>query len=252
MLRKDIPIVMAVAQRPGGLRSNLASLVPLFYLDGDTADRADFPNTGLVFWPLSEPERAAELEPGTLIVSNIEPDLGVDANAAEKHLLKVQGRSLHRPYETEVIEIVEAYPVPISHPRDFLHRKDLLVTNHRPAESILVLTEDRAFGPFHATATLQDPETNSYLLSLSAPGDLIHEVERAVFDPLFNEQGCWMEAEVSLERVFPNRSRRVITCRYDLLLGAAIDAFGQIEKRTVVLKTPAQVLAPLGACPRNP
>ena len=245
MLRKDIPILMTVAQRPGGLRSNLASLVPLFYADGETADQADFPNTGLVFWPISEPERAAELEPGTLVISSIEPALGVDATAPETHLLKVQGRTLHRPYETEAIEIVEAYPIPISHPREFLQRKDLVVTNHRPAESVLVLTENRAFGPFHATAALQDGDTNSYLLTLTAPGDLVHEVERSVFDSFFSAQGSWVEADVSLERTFPNRSRRVITCRYDLLLRDAIESFGQIEKRSVVLKTPAQILAPI-------
>ena len=70
-MRKDLPIIMAVAQRPGGPYSKLATLVPLFYLDGDEVDQKDFPKAGLVFWPVSEPEAVAEFEPGTLVLGTV-------------------------------------------------------------------------------------------------------------------------------------------------------------------------------------
>src|SRR5579862_9727055 len=161
----DCKLIMAVAQQPfdnGGNR--FATLVPLVWADGTPVNRADFRNTGLVWWKV--PDGFQRTDSGRLLSGGIEPAPAWD-DSPDKSRFQVKYEVTDVPRADEVLEIIEINDPMVSEPKDLLARGTSIEMDHPPTAICLVRLGDTVYGPMRANAAAHPEKYKRWLVSFS-------------------------------------------------------------------------------------
>lgn len=145
-------VILAVAQlpfeRPGESRTvnSFATLVPILTTDGEVLDRADFRQSGLVFWMVWQ-HALAFADPGRLIAGKIE-----NAVNPLRHEYQLSPDSSEVAQPADLIEVLTVENPQVRDPRGLVNTDAVLMLDHPPTPLVLVRWGDNVYGPFRTEA----------------------------------------------------------------------------------------------------
>lgn len=225
--------VFVVAQkhfeRLGGALTSFSTLHPVAQLDGMAFDAEEFPNCGLVWWPIRS-QSLQFAEPGRLVVGRLEHAFRWEPDKETSHRYQVEPESVHPLSAQEGIEIFSVAAIEVGSPGDLLQSNFPLRAGHPPSNVVLVRWQGKIVGPF----ILRDIkyESGLYLANLAPERDeTVWLVDELVFRRTFESRMLWERTDVSIVPRSRNEAGAILRQdSFEILLGPHLSQFREVAE----------------------